>query len=156
MLSLSHLQGPFIHYVSTQEWVGGSKQPKNIKTFKESILTLMRLHFLLEPVCSKKRQKSSWPVTGLGNRGSVEVLNDIKLFLTANWLYLVVLLKLNEVIQCILLPHDLPQIVVPIFLVCLLLSLKLKYVLQYFLSILNQRNKAGYKSSFQPQYHSYN
>ena len=24
--------------------------------------------YMLEPVCCKKRQKSSWPVTGLGNR----------------------------------------------------------------------------------------
>ena len=26
-------------------------------------------------------KKSSWPVTGLGNRGSLEVLNDIELIL---------------------------------------------------------------------------
>ena len=32
-------------------------------------------------MCCKGRQKSSWPVTGLRNRESLEVLNDIKLIL---------------------------------------------------------------------------
>ena len=35
----------------------------------------------LEPVCCKKQQKSSWPVTGLWNRGPLKILNGIKLIL---------------------------------------------------------------------------
>ena len=35
----------------------------------------------LEPVCCKKRQKSSCPVTGLQNRGPLNILNGIKLIL---------------------------------------------------------------------------
>ena len=33
----------------------------------------------LEPVCCEKQQKSSWPITGLRNRGPVKDLNDSKL-----------------------------------------------------------------------------
>ena len=33
----------------------------------------------LEPVCCKKQQKSSWPVTGLRDRGPLKDLNDSKL-----------------------------------------------------------------------------
>ena len=33
----------------------------------------------LEPACCKKRQKSPNQETGLGNRGHMKVLNDIKL-----------------------------------------------------------------------------
>ena len=37
-------------------------------------------HFAhLEPVCCKKQQKNSWPVTGLRNRGPLKDLNDSKL-----------------------------------------------------------------------------
>ena len=35
----------------------------------------------LEPVCCKKRQKSSCPVTGLWSRGPLKILNGIKLTL---------------------------------------------------------------------------
>ena len=34
-----------------------------------------------EPVCCKKQQKSSWPVTGLWNRGHLKILNGIELIL---------------------------------------------------------------------------
>ena len=35
----------------------------------------------LEPVCCKKRQKSPNQETGLGNRGTLEALNDTKVIL---------------------------------------------------------------------------
>ena len=35
----------------------------------------------LEPVCCKKRQKSSLTVTGLGTRGPLKILNGTKLIL---------------------------------------------------------------------------
>jgi hypothetical protein len=39
-------------------------------------------NYMLEPVCCKKQQKkSSWPVTGLWNRGPLKILNGIKLIL---------------------------------------------------------------------------
>ena len=37
--------------------------------------------FLLEPICCNKRQKSSWPSTGLENRGHLMVLNFFCRFL---------------------------------------------------------------------------
>ena len=37
--------------------------------------------YVLEPVCCKKQQKSPNQETGLGNRGHLKVLNDIKLIL---------------------------------------------------------------------------
>ena len=37
--------------------------------------------FALEPVCCKKQQKNSWPVTGLWNRWPLKDLNDSKLII---------------------------------------------------------------------------
>ena len=43
------------------------------------IFDVLFLNNVLEPVCCKKQQKSSWPVTGLGNRGPLKDLNNSKL-----------------------------------------------------------------------------
>ena len=39
------------------------------------------IKLVLKPVCSKKQQKSSWPVTCLQNRGLLKDLNNSKLIL---------------------------------------------------------------------------
>ena len=37
------------------------------------------IYTTLEPICCKKQQKCSWPVTGLQNKGPLKDLNDSKL-----------------------------------------------------------------------------
>ena len=48
-------------------------------TYSSHVFTNFLYFYTLEPVCCKKQQKSSWPVTGLRNRGHLKDQNDSKL-----------------------------------------------------------------------------
>ena len=48
------------------------------------------IKLVLKPVCSKKQQKSSWPVTCLQNRGLLKDLNDSKLCIWAQVIPLII------------------------------------------------------------------
>ena len=45
---------------------------------------IIRSFQMLEPICCKKQQKSSWPVAGLWNRGYLDILNDQRNHLDSN------------------------------------------------------------------------
>ena len=58
---------------------------------------------LLEPVCCKKHQKCSWPVTALWNRGPLKIMNGIKLILDGQGNHLDLYIQYNhlEIFQVI-------------------------------------------------------
>ena len=56
-----------------------------LRSFKKETIEVLRWNkgcvLGLEPLCCKKQQKSSWPVTSLWNRGPLKILNGMKLIL---------------------------------------------------------------------------
>ena len=52
-----------------------------VKPLCDEALKRVSRNYVLEPFYCKKRQKSPWLVTGLGNRGPLKVINGTKLIL---------------------------------------------------------------------------
>ena len=69
---LPHIPFPFFFSASLENLFDANFASKRIISVPVTL-------FVLEPVCCKKQQKKSWPVTGLWIRGPLKDLNDYKL-----------------------------------------------------------------------------